>query len=138
MDAYFNEKETNPCAVYAPYRTGKSEFLYACFRKTLNNGHIALYGNLEKLLKLAVRYNTDDFADALVKVVDDQLSLIKDVFINKKNLEKYQDILFPEIKAFGVQYHPEMMKKETKGYKYFYDIVKEMSFKSTKSISIGK
>ena len=31
-------------------------------------------------------------------------------------------IWFPKIKALGVQFHPEMMQKDSEGYKYFQDI----------------
>jgi hypothetical protein len=31
--------------------------------------------------------------------------------------------VFPEIRAFGVQYHPEMMAKNSAGYDYFYKMV---------------
>lgn len=68
MEAYFKGELTTACAIYAPYRTGKSEFLYTCFRKTLNSGHLALYGNLEKYLKLVEDYDTEDFAEALEKI----------------------------------------------------------------------
>jgi gamma-glutamyl-gamma-aminobutyrate hydrolase PuuD len=42
--------------------------------------------------------------------------------------EKYTDkeveaAVFPSIKGFGVQYHPEMMQKKTKGYEFFHGMV---------------
>lgn len=32
--------------------------------------------------------------------------------------------IYPLIKGFGVQYHPEMMKEKTDGYQYFYNMAK--------------
>jgi gamma-glutamyl-gamma-aminobutyrate hydrolase PuuD len=32
--------------------------------------------------------------------------------------------IFPEIRAVGVQYHPEMMSEQSKGYAFFYNMVK--------------
>lgn len=32
--------------------------------------------------------------------------------------------IFPEIRSFGVQYHPEIMPPHADGYKYYYDMVK--------------
>lgn len=36
---------------------------------------------------------------------------------------EYEAAIFPEIKGFGVQYHPEMMTKNEEGYAYFYEMV---------------
>lgn len=33
-------------------------------------------------------------------------------------------IIFPKIKAFGVQYHPEMMIETSSGYMYYYNMVR--------------
>jgi len=52
-----------------------------------------------------------------------------DVYFGKDDeLEKYdrkevEAVIFPNTKAFGVQYHPEMMDDRTNGYKYFWHMV---------------
>jgi anthranilate/para-aminobenzoate synthase component II len=37
-----------------------------------------------------------------------------------------ESVIYPSIKACGVQYHPEMMDPETEGYKFFYNMVSHM------------
>lgn len=46
-----------------------------------------------------------------------------DAFIEYRGYE-VEAAIFPEIKAFGVQYHPEMMPAESDGYGYYYSMVK--------------
>lgn len=36
---------------------------------------------------------------------------------------EYEAVIFPKTKAFGVQYHPEMMDASTEGYNYYYQMV---------------
>jgi gamma-glutamyl-gamma-aminobutyrate hydrolase PuuD len=36
---------------------------------------------------------------------------------------EYEAAIFPKTKAFGVQYHPEMMGEHTEGYNYYYQMV---------------
>jgi len=36
---------------------------------------------------------------------------------------EYEAAIFPGTKAFGVQYHPEMMDASTRGYNYYYQMV---------------
>lgn len=38
--------------------------------------------------------------------------------------EEIEAAIFPAIKAFGVQYHPEMMHQNSDGFMYFYDMVR--------------
>ncbi len=38
--------------------------------------------------------------------------------------DEIEAAIFPEIKGFGVQYHPEIMPRSSEGYKYYHDMVK--------------
>jgi len=38
--------------------------------------------------------------------------------------------IFPDIKAFGVQYHPEMMDSKSEGYKLFFSMVYDIIYKN--------
>lgn len=39
------------------------------------------------------------------------------------NGQEVEAAIFPKIRSFGVQYHPEMMSKDSDGYKFFYCMV---------------
>jgi len=39
-------------------------------------------------------------------------------------------VVYPEIRAFGVQYHPEMMDRVTDGFKFFFDMLYDIMYKS--------
>jgi gamma-glutamyl-gamma-aminobutyrate hydrolase PuuD len=38
-------------------------------------------------------------------------------------MTEYEAAIFPKIKAFGVQYHPEMMNKDSFGYLWYHEMV---------------
>ena len=44
-------------------------------------------------------------------------------------------IVFPEIKAFAVQYHPEMMTPGSEGWRYFHNAVEDLLKMSTKDFA---
>lgn len=60
----------------------------------------------------------------------------KEYYGKEDKLETWEDeesevIVIPKFKSFGVQYHPEMMPKDSQGYNFFYNMVKnalEMDF----------
>jgi hypothetical protein len=41
-------------------------------------------------------------------------------------------VIYPEIKAFGVQYHPEMMDKATDAHRFFFEMAYDIMYKSVK------
>jgi gamma-glutamyl-gamma-aminobutyrate hydrolase PuuD len=49
-----------------------------------------------------------------------------DKIISLANMREYEAAIFPKIKAFAVQYHPEMMENISDGYIWYKSIVNDM------------
>src|SRR5271157_2846034 len=113
LDVFFAGQTSLACAISAPFRTGKTEFLFTCFCKTFNSKQLALYGTLEQYLKFAIQIGkiNDIFdekieisrnynlLDVLSTVISEQLKNIK-YYFNGEEIENQNLILLPNFTMF--------------------------------------
>ncbi|MHA1897112.1 MAG: hypothetical protein ACTSU2_06935, partial [Promethearchaeota archaeon] len=152
-----NRKENSVlCVINAPFRVGKTEFEYTCYRKIINGNKFVLYGTLEELFnckniegkKIFEIYKEEnknenlDFKTFLQKIIQSQLELIKRLInlieSNSNYIEIIKDkiILLPEIERYINEEDLERYFKDISNicnipYEKLINNIKNSTFKDT-------